>query len=173
MDLKRGQRESDRKVMVASVDGRGDVRLKGRVDSKLTATDQKTAFLIAFATLGYRFAFGKALDVVRDSILQGSTPPVGGPVDPAHILTAGYRPETVVTSDAGTVEVVGHDFAWQFISGSGLRAAPGTKARGYTSEWAVTHEIGRAKDMDIHLASGDLFHGDYCRRPGHHTGLDG
>jgi len=162
--MRKGDRSSDNRIMHGSYDVHGNFTADGIADSSEMATDQKTAFLVAFAALGYRFALDPMYNHIRTSIYEGSTPPTG-PI-PAKMLV-GLEDESVYEHANGVVTVVGRDYGWML---SPLRARPSSEKHGRRRwDWPETHSRGNRQHFAEHFASGGLFHADFCTNPNHHT----
>lgn len=141
------------------------------VDRAEAAYDLKAAFLIAFATLGYRFAFGAALRPIRQAILDGTAPPVGwgGPLAPED---TSLPPFTVNECRLGAVIVMGATGGWMMPAGRhNTLDFVERHAASRTLAWPRAVEFGAwEKFRDVSLA-GQLFHADLCQKNDHQATL--
>ena len=111
-------------------------------------TDLKTAFLIAFAVLGYRFAFAPALRPIRAAILAGQPPPIGG----AANRTDSFRPYSVTEvfgeeDGVGLVVVAGKDQMWNLPVGAQPFHDPTISKRKSTRDWPPIEQSGNRNPM--------------------------
>jgi len=161
-------------ISISATDGLWIVESLG--DAQVTYTNLKTAFLIGFAVLGYRFALAHALDEVRTAILTGDMDqtldsaddlgepsPIGGPIPQRHLPDR--SPFTVLESTQGIVEVVGEDFGWQFPVNPDARL--GTQdSRSY--RWPTSHGSGSEAQFMQYWQDNCLFHLEWCSEPADH-----
>ena len=146
----------------------GLITIDGFEDEAVIAADLKTAFLVAFAALGYRFAFSSGLRPVRRSILNGSSSDSAGPIEPDD------------AKQSGDLKVREHSKGWVFVSGIGhtwslpIRrgvAAP-TAGRARTMSWPTTHTSGNHLEVSSHVGAGNFFHSDFCTDAKHDGAYD-
>jgi len=148
-------------------------------DASVTYTNLKTAFLVAFSVLGYRFAFAHVLDPVRKAIITGDIESeldsafgerpsaIGGPMSPTHLEQR--EPFTVLETHGAIVEVMADDFGWQFPVTDDLSQRT-QQARTYS--WPKTHNSGSRQQFMDHWRNGALFHLEHCDRPHDHPWAD-
>jgi len=141
-----------------------------RTGSAELATDLKSAFLLAFVTLGYRFAFGSALVPIRQAIRDGNAPPegMGGPVD-----MTGFPEFTVGVLESGGVVVSGPTGStnWWLPAGDFQGPANLGDSSFQPFAWPNTHTSGNRRETSGLLQQGLFFHGDYCDNEVHHAPL--
>lgn len=136
-------------------------------DQSQTATDLKSAFIIAFAALGYRFAFAPALHPIRQAIYDGTAPPegMGGPL---NVSDANFAPFTVNECRPGAVVVMANDAGWLLPAGVENRLDDVTPTvSGRSLAWPRAVHIGAWLQFETLTAEGRLFHADLCPRPDH------
>ncbi len=139
-------------------------------DPHITYANLKTAFLVAFAVLGYGFALAHELVPVRQAILsadmnsdlehvpnQRHLPPMGGPIGQHHLSMR--EPFTVLETSGSIVEVISDDFGWQFPVGNDYSQKT-QPARTYA--WPKTHDSGNYRQMMDHWQNRSLFHLEWC-----------
>lgn len=145
----------------------GLLRRGAVVDQAQVATDLKSAFVIAFAALGYTFAFAPALRPIRQAIHDGTAPPEGwgGPIDQADTA---FEPFTVNECETGAVVVMGGERGWMLPAGptNTLDQLEVTN-RARALAWPKAVEIGTWKQFEELTKLGHLFHADVCPRPDH------
>lgn len=162
--LKKGQRSPDNRIAYAEIGMNGEMTVRELGDRDQTATNQKTAFLVAFAVLGYSFALHPSYNDIRASIQQGTVPPTGGPI-PAERLH-GYEDESVYEHTNGVVVVVGRGFGWMIVPSDVPSPGETTERRW---PWPDTHSCGDRREFEGHLSAGNLFHADYCHQGDHYV----
>jgi len=144
-------------------------------DPHVTYANLKTAFLVAFAVLGYGFALAHELAPVRQAILSADMradlasvhvndeiPPIGGPITELH--RSKRRPFTVLEMGGSIVEVISDDFGWQFPVGDDYRKTQ----PGRTYQWPETHDSGNYAQMSSHWQNSRLFHLEWCENRDDH-----
>ena len=167
-EVQRGSSPNKENVAITSERPSGLITIDGFEDEAVIAADLKTAFLVAFATLGYRFAFSSGLRPVRRSILKGSSSDSAGPIEPDD------------AKQSGDLKVWEHSKGWVFVSGIGhtwslpIRrgvAAP-TAGGARTMSWPATHTSGNHTEVSSHVGAGNFFHSDFCTDAKHDGAYD-
>ena len=168
--IKRGKREARRETAYVDKRPSGIWVVGGVKDNAEVLTDLKSAFLIAFAVLGYRFAFAPALRPIRASIIAGASPRTAGGSPrfdgfPPHSVTEVFSSEDAV----GSVVVAGEDHMWNLPAGSRALSDPSKATYQRTWDWPPIEKSGNRKAMQAMLEGGDLFHTDHCHKHDHHV----
>ena len=163
-EISRGDKDARTDTIYASQRASGLWAVSGIKDNAEVLTDLKSAFLIAFAVLGYRFAFAPNLRSIRAAILAGQPPPIGG----ADNRTDGF-PKYSVTEvfghedGVGLVVVAGEDQMWKLPVGARPFQDPTISNRKSTRDWPPIEQSGNRNAMQKFLEDGCLFHADHCR----------
>jgi hypothetical protein len=131
----------------------------------LVMADIKSAYILAFATLGYEWAVANGLKPIRAAIRSGDAP-----ADDAVAIVGvdGSFAENSVIQFAGAkggVAVVGQGGYAVLLPGPGSRRAPvldGTPAK--TRSWSWPQTVGPHGNVWAAREAGNLFHADFCDR---------
>lgn len=166
-EVRRGNRASENNVAIVGVD-RDSRRLEMSGNAEL-AMDLKSAFLIAFVSLGYSFALGRSLEPIRRAILAGEAPPVGGPVDmnsdfPAHTVGLLASGGVIISGPSGTR-------LWWLPCGEDAPTQRLGSDRFRPFGWPNTVAGGNRRETNGLLQQGFFFHADFCANEEHHAEL--
>lgn len=167
--LKGTAEPSREEIMFVAERESGLFTVAGSMDEAGVLSDLKTAFLVAFAVLGYRFAFAPALKPIRAAIQAGIAPPI---VVGQSERTADFPKFTVceVTSGSGEffVMVVGDRKMWNLPAGENTPSGkPPLESRLRPISWPEIERSGNRKAMQHFQTRGRLFHSDHCDKHRH------